>query len=178
MKKIFLLFIALTALHAKELSQKFLLDELKKDFEDATVYEKFKNILVRKALASETVITYTNDGMETKNTAKEREYVVKNLTTAGEQYILSAEKLLKRYKFVKKHDEIWSIYKPTGKIRAIMVDEILHKRLNVPSAPFYIITSWGEKMVVKQGDYLVTPPALSEVYRIASKEFFETYKKY
>ena len=41
---------------------------------------------------------------------------------------------------------------------------------------FYIITSWNEKMIVKKDDYLVSPMEYNEVYRIANKEFFETYK--
>ena len=36
---------------------------------------------------------------------------------------------------------------------------------------------WGEKMIVKVGDYLVSPLNYSEVYRIAEKEFFETYRE-
>ena len=36
---------------------------------------------------------------------------------------------------------------------------------------------WGERMVVKSGDYLVAPMNYSEVYRVAEKEFFETYRE-
>jgi len=32
-------------------------------------------------------------------------------------------------------------------------------------------------MVVKKGDFLVSPLDYSEVYRIAKKEFFETYNE-
>ena len=32
-------------------------------------------------------------------------------------------------------------------------------------------------MIVKKGDFLVSPLDYSEVYRIANKEFFETYKQ-
>ena len=31
-------------------------------------------------------------------------------------------------------------------------------------------------MIVKKDDYLVSPMEYNEVYRIANKEFFETYK--
>jgi len=38
--------------------------------------------------------------------------------------------------------------------------------------------SWGEPMVLKPGDMVVSPmPDLNEVYRIARKEFFETYEQ-
>jgi len=36
----------------------------------------------------------------------------------------------------------------------------------------------GEIMSLKPGDYIVSPsPGYTEVYRIASQEFFETYEK-
>ncbi|EGC37067.1 hypothetical protein DICPUDRAFT_150380 [Dictyostelium purpureum] len=43
---------------------------------------------------------------------------------------------------------------------------------------FYLIAQWGEKMVFKENDFLVVPINLTpNIYRIANKEFFETYKK-
>jgi hypothetical protein len=39
------------------------------------------------------------------------------------------------------------------------------------------VAPWGESMIVKPGDYLVTPPEKNEIYRIAQKEFEETYKQ-
>ena len=41
---------------------------------------------------------------------------------------------------------------------------------------YYFIAAWGEEMVTKKDDYLACPLDHSEVYRIARKEFFETYK--
>jgi hypothetical protein len=38
------------------------------------------------------------------------------------------------------------------------------------------VASWGEEMVIKKGDMLATTiPEMSEVYRIAAKEFNATY---
>ena len=40
------------------------------------------------------------------------------------------------------------------------------------------IAKWGRLMTLKTGDFIVSPlPYLDEVYRIARKEFFETYEE-
>ncbi|MCK5476675.1 MAG: hypothetical protein KAI55_02035 [Candidatus Aenigmarchaeota archaeon] len=44
------------------------------------------------------------------------------------------------------------------------------------SDSFNFEASWGENMVAKIGDMIVTPPNKDEVYRIAIKEFEETYR--
>jgi hypothetical protein len=36
---------------------------------------------------------------------------------------------------------------------------------------------WKESIVVKQGDFLIIPMDKSEIYRVAQKEFFETYEE-
>jgi len=41
---------------------------------------------------------------------------------------------------------------------------------------FYFQADWGSKMVVKEKDFLACPVGGAEVYRIARKEFFETYR--
>lgn len=177
MKKFFLLFFAVNFLHAHELSQDFLLDTLKNDFIASETYEKYKNVLARKAVAGEIIVTYTQDGLETQNTAGTNDYVVQNLTKAKEKYLVSEQKFQDRYEFLQKYDENLDLYKPKGKIKAIKVNRKLRKKLDIKSSSFHIITAWNEKMIVKDGDYLVAPPDFSEVYRIAKKEFFETYKK-
>lgn len=41
-----------------------------------------------------------------------------------------------------------------------------------------LIAAWGETQPVKVGDFLASPDeTYSEVYRIARKEFFETYER-
>ncbi len=181
MKKIVLLLIfVLSVLSFSEFSsaipQETILKELKPKLEKAATYEKYKIIYARKAIAGEEIKTYTSDGLETKNVAKEGDFVVKNTTDAQEMYILTKEKFEKRYTFSKKLDDIWNIYQPIGKIKAVLVNSALLKSLKITGSEFYIITSWGEEMIVKKGDYLVSPMEYNEVYRIASKEFFETYK--
>ena len=40
------------------------------------------------------------------------------------------------------------------------------------------VAKWGRLMSLKTGDYIVSPcPKLNEVYRIARKEFLETYEE-
>lgn len=150
------------------LDQKFLLSNL--NFDNVKVYEKYKEVHARKAVVGEVILTITADGKETQNTAKEGDFVVKNLTGAGEMYILTAKKFNARYELKENIDETWSLYRPLGKVKALQV------KLETSSKEIYILAPWGEKMVVKDGDFLVTPLDNSEVYRIAEKEFYETYR--
>lgn len=140
-----------------------LIPKLKK----GVVYKKFRTVLARKANIGEVIDTYTNDGLETTNTVTKQSYIVKNTTEAKEKYIVNETTFHKKYIFYKKQNKIWSIFKPIGKIKAIKVKN---------QVPFYIVAPWGEKMIVKPGDFLVSPLDYSEIYRIAKKEFFETYK--
>ena len=134
------------------------------------IYEKKITALVRKAKLGERVITNTSDGKETENVAKEGDFVVQNNTQAKEEYIISSDKLSKRY--VKISDgakEIdgfqWKKYKAVGKVNAIKYDgqDIKFK------AP------WEEDMTLKNGDMLASTDG-NEIYRIALSEFKQTYE--
>ncbi|MEM6965972.1 MAG: hypothetical protein AAF573_14490 [Bacteroidota bacterium] len=138
-------------------------------------YQKFLKTFARKAKAEETIVTRTSDGKETINRAYPGDYIVRNQTKAGEEYVLTPSKFKKRYSFIKRSKGGFSEYQPTGRIRAIKVTPSFFKKNNLGS-PFYFIADWGEKMVVKQNDYLACPVGGNEVYRIARKEFSETYK--
>ncbi len=138
------------------------------------VYIKSKQIKAREAREGEIIITITQDGIETKNRAKSGDFIVENQTNAKEQYIVSREKFRQRYIVDKKHDNEWSIFKPIGRIIAIQLTDKIIYELGL-KREFNIMASWGEKMVVKQGDMLVVPLDFSEVYRIAKQEFSETY---
>ena len=102
--------------------------------------------------------------------------VVQNMTNAKEQYIVPLVKFNKKYSFYEKYNDEWSIYMPKGEIKAVLVDKKLLKELGINEKEFYIKTAWNEKMIVKENDYLVSPIDMSEVYRIAKTEFFETYR--
>ena len=127
-----------------------------------TDFEKFTNIKARPAQPGEVVETITSDGKETMNTAKEGDFVVSNLGGSGEEYILGGDKLAKRYREIGN-----GIYQATGECRGVTY--------NGPETSFE--ASWGQPMVLKPGDMIVTPlPQMGEVYRIARQEFESTYK--
>lgn len=144
--------------------------------ERGIVYEKFQKVFARRANEGERINTRTADGLETTNAAKPGDFVVKNQTEAGEEYILSKEKFKKRYQFLREAEAGYAEYQPIGKIVALEMNAAELEQLRLPSE-FHFTAPWGEDMVCKKGDFLVSPPDFSEVYRIARKEFFETYRK-
>lgn len=168
-KFIFLFLLINLCVFSKEmiLSQNDLKLKLSSSLEKSTIFKKFKPVFARKAKIGEVIYTYTSDGLETKNPVTEEGFVVKNNTKAKEIYFLKKANFLKKYSFSKKLDSTWSVYLPLNKIKAIKVKN---------KTPFYIIAPWGEKMIVKENDFLVSPINSDEIYRIANKEFFETYK--
>lgn len=141
---------------------------------EGKLYKKHKPTLARKATAGEKIETITSDGSETFNTAKEGDFIVKNQTEAGEMYIVPEEKFKEKYTFLREAEDGFSMYSPTGKILAIEISRAFLEKMKWP-AQFKFIAAWGEEMVVKENDFLACPPDHSEVYRIAKKEFFETY---
>ncbi len=143
--------------------------------QSGTLYRKYKKIYARKAIRGEKIQTITADGLETSNTAKEGDFIVKNQTDAQEMYIMGSKKFNERYRLLGEADEDFSEYEPLGKVIGLELTPDLLTELRL-DAEFEFIAPWGEKMVAKKGDYIVTPPDHSEVYRIARKEFFETYE--
>jgi len=105
------------------------------------IYRKFKKILARKAKGKEVIETVTGDGKETVNRAKPGDYIVKNQTVAGEEYILNAKKFRSRYNYRKRSKAGYSEYEPTGRIYAIEVNQRLLRKFNVKSR-FYFIASF------------------------------------
>ncbi len=139
-------------------------------------YRKCRNILAKRAQAGEKIATITADGLETVNTAQAGDYIVRNTTEAGEQYLLDAEKFEKKYSPHTQPDENgWQMYEPNSVIFAIELRPELLQSLQWPPE-FHFLARWGEDMIAKTGDFLALPEDCSEVYRIARKEFFETYK--
>ena len=129
---------------------------------NGTDFEKFTKIKARPAQPGEVIETITADGKETMNTANEGDFVVSNLGGSGEEYILGGDKLAKRYREIGN-----GIYQATGECRGVTY--------NGPETSFQ--ASWGQPMVLKPGDMIVTPlPQKGEVYRIARQEFESTYK--
>lgn len=178
MKRVILGFIILVNIvfaGEVEFSQEEFLGRLKPALVEGGKYEKYREINARKVETEEEIETITGDGLETKNHAKPGDYIVRNTTEAREMYVVKSEKFEKRYIYKENLEGEWNIYTAKGEIKGVEVDTKLLKELGV-SEEFYFMAPWGEKMVVKKGDYLVSPTDYSEVYRIAKKEFFETYR--
>ncbi|MEM1319822.1 MAG: hypothetical protein AAGG75_06165 [Bacteroidota bacterium] len=144
--------------------------------EKGQLYRKFKKVFARRAVDGERIDTITDDGLETTNTAESGDYIVTNQTGAEESYILTPKKFEARYEWLQSDASGRHLYQPKGQVMVLeMTTEQLHT-LQLDN-PFYFIAPWGSEMIVKTDDFLVSPPDYSEVYRIARKEFFETYQK-
>ncbi len=130
-------------------------------------YYKISLVYAEMALPGDYVETWTSDGLETTNYAKHGDFIVQNIQTEyQEKYIVSHEMFFKRYKFFYYHDK-GAIYMPIGKVKAIIY--------NGQDCEF--IAKWDRNMSLKTGDFIATPlPYMDEVYRIAAKEFFESYE--
>lgn len=134
---------------------------------NGNVYSKYSLVRAFIALGGESIETWTSDGLETTNVANQGDYIVQNLQTESmEKYIIPPHMFNKRYKFFY-YDKLGAIYIPTGKVFACKYS----------GEPTSFIANWGREMVLKPGDYIACPfPESREVYRIAAKEFYETYE--
>lgn len=131
------------------------------------LYKKFGLVSAVIAKGGEYIETWTADGLETTNTADPGDYIVKNLQTEWQEiYIVPAITFHKRYEFFY-NLEFGAVYIPTGTILAT----IYHGNDRQFYAP------WGTMMQLKTGDFLATSyPDCNGIYRIAAKEFYETYE--
>lgn len=135
---------------------------------EGAVYEKVTQVDARRAIPGEVIVTHTSDGKETENTARDGDYVIRNHTEAREEYIIPTAKFEVRYERLGAASEPgWDLYKAKGRCQGIAYSG--------PDTEF--VASWGESMRLRNGDMICTPlPQKSEVYRIALKEFGETYR--
>lgn len=131
------------------------------------VYKKYGLVQAIYAPENITIETWTFDGLETTNTSKQNDMLVRNLQTEWQEcYLVPENKFFDRY-ILFYNTECGSIYIPKGKIVACMYLG--------QDCSFY--APWGKLMMLKTGDYIASPyPQFDEVYRIAAKEFQETYK--
>lgn len=142
------------------------------------IYQKKIKIHARPGIKGEKIATITKDGLETKNEVIDNtSYIVQNQTDAKEEYIVLGKKFEQKYVYLGDTTTNYKVYQAKGKIKALKLTRKLWQMLNLPDKEFYFEPAWGGSMVVKLYDYLVCPLDYSEVYRIARKEFWETYKK-
>lgn len=140
------------------------------------IYKKFQQVHARPARPGETITSTTDDGEETTNTAGDDDMIVRNLTEAQEMYIVGKKKFDSRYSPLEPVDDEWTLYDPLGEVMALEITRELTDKFNVGEA-FYIVAPWGSEQLAREGDKFVSPlPDLDEVYRIARKEFDETYQ--
>ncbi len=106
------------------------------------------------------VITYTQDGKETQNTAAPGDIVMSGPT--GERYVIRAAKFPQLY--------------TRGAGDTVTPDQT-PKQVAVYTGPQTISfkAPWGEAMILKPGDYVVRDG--DGYYRIAKKEFELTYNR-
>ena len=130
------------------------------------IFRKISPVFARLADENEYIETWTDDGLETTNYAKYGDYIVKNLyTSMKEEYIVTSEMMKQRYEFVIEFSP-GGIFKPTGRVKAAIYS----------GEETQFVAKWGRLMILKAGDMIVTPlPDCKEVYRIAAKEFYESY---
>ena len=83
---------------------------------------------------------------------------------------------MRNVRYVEDVDEEWKLYNPVGEVMGIEISRDLTTMLGA-GEEFFIMAPWGSEQLAREGDMFVSPlPALDEVYRIARKEFDETYK--
>jgi len=162
-------------MYSQKETQDLFLPLLKKE---GQLFQKSKPIYARPAKMGETIQTITSDGLETENkVTKAGSFVVQNQTKAQEQYIVEGAIFQSKYELLAPAKAGFSLYKPVGRIKVIKLTRRLWATLNFPPKQIHFEAPWGQKMVLKLYDYIVSPLDYSEVYRIARKEFWETYKK-
>jgi len=89
-------------------------------------------------------------------------------------YAVKADCFEERYQFLREAEEGFALYRASGEIDALELSDANLNALGL-EAPFQFEAPWGETMVAKTGDYLAVPKGEEEVYRIARREFQETY---
>lgn len=138
-------------------------------------YQKKVRVFSRPAVIGEFIETITADGKETERLVSDPGLVVvcNHMTGAKEKYVMEKEKFDRRYTFKHNCDQElseffgWSMYQAIGTVFGIVY----------VGEDTQFIASWGEPMVLKNGDMICTPtPDENEIYRIAIREFNETYE--
>lgn len=137
-------------------------------------YKKKSMVRAKKAQPGLVVVTRTSDGDETKNTAESGDWLVENQTSSNEHYLVKAETFKKKYSLVQSLEKGWGCYQPKGEISGVLVNED-HLEAFGATSVMEFQAPWKDTMILKLGDMLVVPPEKDEIYRIAKKEFGETY---
>lgn len=139
-------------------------------------YKKKSLIKAKKAQPGLVVITKTSDGVETRNTAQKGDWLVENQTSAEEQYLIKPDTFEKKYDLMHALGDGWGCYRPKGEIYAMKVTSSDIDTLGAKDT-LQFQAPWKESIHIKPGDYLVISLDKTEIYRIAQKEFQQTYEE-
>ncbi len=143
-----------------------------KKFEEAlradkvSVYRKCGEHDIRLAVPGEVVDTVIDGELETTNTARQGDFVVRG--RKGERYIITAETLRARYgePISPPDPEGYRRYPGTGLLYAFRYE----------GAPFRFMAPWGEEMIANPGDYIGTHAIGSnKFWRVEKSVFAATY---
>lgn len=140
-----------------------------------TRYKKKSLIRAKKAEVGLVVITKTSDGIETQNTAEKGDWLVENQTSAYEKYLIKEDTFEKKYTLMHSLGQGWGCYRPKGEIFAMKVSSQDLENLGAKEV-LEFQAPWKESIVLKPDDFLVISLEKSEIYRVAKKEFQETYE--
>ena len=134
-------------------------------------YKKFGDIKARPAIFGEIVNTVIDGVVETTNTAQNvDDFVVTG--PMGEQYIISATTLRKRYDQVTDYDPS----NPSGNVGYRAKGECW--AFKHEGEQFKFDAPWGEEMLVEDGDMIAVADLnnMDDIYRIQKDAFAKTYR--
>jgi hypothetical protein len=112
-----------------------------------------------KATTQQEVKTITADGFETKNIAQIDDIIFSG--PSGENYVVTQAKLPKLYT-----GNVGDVIRPEQSARTVA---------QYSGTPITFKSPWEQSMTLKPGDYLVKDPSGTGYYRIAKKEYEQTY---
>jgi hypothetical protein len=160
--------------------------------EKGAMYKKTGRAFLKRAILGEKVETVLDGKLETTNTAKEGDWIVRADTASQERYLLPDAKFQKLYNqtsvsFIDHPDakeleaEGFQAFVPCGRIAAVQASAKLLAQY-FPQGKF--AAAWKADMLVEVGDYLCSPAppdgeglpeSITEVYRIERGAFAITY---
>lgn len=133
----------------------------------AKIYHKIGEVTASSPKYALEIVTLIEGQPETKNThVPGKTIVVTNHTESKESYVLPLKKFYERYSFTRVENNEF-IFSAKGAVLAL--------RYEGPSITFE--PPWGGTMMLNYGDMLCqNPDDENDIYRIAAKEFYETYR--
>jgi hypothetical protein len=135
---------------------------------------KTRPVDARPARAGEVVVTVIlGEGEETRNTAGEGDWVVRNRCpqTGNEEYLVAAAKFAGKYEEAGAPDaDGWRECRPLG-------DAVRFAFVRPEDGSFSFTAPWGEAVAARPGDAIVqSPQDAKDVYRVARASFECTYE--